>query len=216
MSRPKCAEVATFVMARPAFLVALTLFVGGHTAFAGNIDPMNTGQHFAYGENVGWINFKPSQGPGVTVTGYALTGFAWGENIGWINLSPVDGGVANDGQGDLSGFAWGENVGWINFAPTGAGVHITPDGRFIGKAWGENIGWISFNGAGFGVTTSWRFMLVPTLTPWGIALAALVLLVLGLASIHPLTKRGGRTRGMTFTRLQENSAPQTLKAWAPV
>jgi len=109
---------------------------------------------------VGWLNFEPSAGPGVQVSGDKVTGFVWGENIGWISLScentasceRVEFRVINDGAGNLSGFAWGENVGWINFRPrvpgdgTQYGVRIGGDGRFDGWAWGENIGWIRFDG----------------------------------------------------------------------
>lgn len=102
---------------RPS-LLALALLAAATAALAANIDPAD---RFAWGENVGWVNFAPAQGPGVTVTASGLKGFAWAENIGWINLAPSGGGVFNDGQGNLSGFAWGENVGWINFAPTGGG-----------------------------------------------------------------------------------------------
>jgi hypothetical protein len=119
-------------------------------AFAGNIDPVNK---FAYGENIGWINLEPLQGPGVTVADATVTGYAWGENIGWINMDPTNGGVINDGAGNLSGYAWGENVGWVNFY----GVTINPStGVFSGMAWGENIGWINFAPNGVSVKTSWR------------------------------------------------------------
>lgn len=112
---------------------------------------------YAWGENVGWVNFNPSQGEGVTVTNGAVTGYAWGENIGWINLNPTYGGVTNDGNGNLSGYAWGENVGWINFNPTGSQVIINSStGDFSGYAWGENVGWISFSCANCNVNTSWR------------------------------------------------------------
>lgn len=141
--------------------IAFVLGLGVSVLLAENIDPDNDGSQYAYGENVGWFNFEPALGPGVTVTDTEVTGYVWAENIGWINLSPADyGGVTNDGDGNLSGYAWGENVGWINFAPTGAGVTINPlTGNFNGKAWGENIGWISFASEGaisYGVTTSWR------------------------------------------------------------
>jgi hypothetical protein len=46
------------------------------TAFAGNIDPDNDGSQYAWGENVGWINFEPAQGEGVSVTTSAVTGKA--------------------------------------------------------------------------------------------------------------------------------------------
>jgi hypothetical protein len=147
-------------MNKTKFLFLLFLLVAGSNivldtgAFAGNIDPTNK---YAYGENIGWINFAPAQGSGVTVTGTSVTGYAWGENIGWINLSHDNGGVLNDSAGNLSGYAWGENVGWINFNPTGGGVKIDPaTGVFSGMAWGENIGWINFAPNGVPVKTSWR------------------------------------------------------------
>jgi hypothetical protein len=123
------------------------LFAGA--ASAENIDPYKDNSRYAYGENIGWLNFKPNQGPGVHVSSTEARGFVWAENIGWINLSPAQyGGVINDGDGDLSGYAWGENVGWINFGPAHGGVVIQPDGNFNGWAWGENIGWIHLQSAG--------------------------------------------------------------------
>ena len=138
-------------------LLIITFILFPLVALAGNIDPDNNGSQYAWGENIGWINFQPLQGEGVTVTDSAVTGKVWGENIGWINLSPSTGGVVNDGNGNLSGYAWGENVGWINFGPIHVGVKINPGtGAFSGKAWGENIGWINFAPNGKPVKTSWR------------------------------------------------------------
>jgi len=129
---------------------------------AENIDPYNDDSQYAYGENVGWLNFEPNipADPcdyGVTVSDTGLTGFIWAENIGWINLDPNDvdpnTGITNDGTGLLSGLAWSENVGWIKFDPevpgdpNHYGVTIDHEGNFDGWAWGENIGWINFNSA---------------------------------------------------------------------
>lgn len=128
-------------------------------ALAENIDPYDNDSQYAYGENIGWLNFEPNTGDGAQVDSDKLTGYVWAENIGWINLScentgycaTVNFGVANDGAGNLSGYAWGENVGWINFDPvvsgdpTDYGVKIDGDGNFSGWAWGENIGWINFD-----------------------------------------------------------------------
>jgi hypothetical protein len=148
-----------------SILIIVNIIFLNKIALAENIDPGNDGSQHAWGENVGWINFEPSQGEGVTVTDSAVTGKAWGENIGWINLSPSTGGVVNDGNGNLSGYAWGENIGWISFSceNTGIcnslnyGVTINPaTGAFSGKAWGENIGWINFAPNGNPVKTSWR------------------------------------------------------------
>ena len=152
---------------RSILLVLVTLILIPVSALCGNIDPDDNGSQFAYGENIGWTNFEPSFGPGVTVTDSAITGCAWAENVGWIRMDSVFGGVINDGLGNLSGYAWGENVGWISFSceNTGTcdsvayGVSIDPiTGEFSGNAWGENIGWITFRSMGavdYGVTTSW-------------------------------------------------------------
>lgn len=113
---------------------------------AENIDPYNDDSQYAYGENVGWLNFEPSHGLGVQVSSDKVEGFVWAENIGWINLSPANyGGVVNDGSGNLSGYAWGENIGWINFGTNHGGVTVDIEGNFEGWGWGENIGWIRFD-----------------------------------------------------------------------
>ena len=110
-------------------IAVLMLSIG--QSFAENIDPYDDDSQYAYGENVGWLNFEPSQGPGVHVYSDRVEGYVWAENIGWINLSPSSyGGIINDGIGNLSGYAWGENVGWINFNPTNGGVTIDSEGNF--------------------------------------------------------------------------------------
>jgi hypothetical protein len=50
-----------------------------------------------------------------TQTNPISKGYAWGENVGWINFSPSYGGVTIDPDGNFNGWAWGENIGWINF-----------------------------------------------------------------------------------------------------
>lgn len=137
-------------------------------AFAGNIDVNNDGHRYAWGENIGWINFKPGYGDGVTMTSTQLIGEAWGENVGWINMNPSYGGVYIDETGKLTGYAWGENIGWISFSCENTssctegvdyGVYINPQtGFFSGKAWGENVGWIVFDydtSNSYGVKAFW-------------------------------------------------------------
>ena len=150
------------------FFVAAVMLFCLNIARAGNIDPNNDGHQWAWGENIGWLNFNPSQGSGVTVGDSNVTGWVWSENIGWINLSPQNfGGVTNDGSGNLSGWAWGENVGWFSFscentnscATVKFGVTIDSSGTFDGYAWGENIGWINFklvSQPAYRVQTSWK------------------------------------------------------------
>ncbi len=127
--------------------VALFLGLVSVVYAAGNIDSTNK---WAWGGNVGWLNFNPTHGGGVTVYDDHLEGYAWAENIGWINLSPaVHGGVFNDGSGNLSGHAWSANAGWINFNPSHGQVTIdSTTGEFDGYAWGENVGWIHFKNTG--------------------------------------------------------------------
>ncbi len=162
------------------FKTAFYLYVllSASVSYAENVDPDDNAQHYAWGENSGWLNFEPrgDGGPGVQVNDEYLDGYIWAENIGWISLAclnedscdQVDYGVLNNGQGVLSGFAWSENAGWISFScentlacdTTQWGVTIDNDtGRFQGYAWGENIGWISFSDTadvGYSVVTSWR------------------------------------------------------------
>ena len=139
-----------------------------------NINTPTNLNRYAYGENIGWVDFNPTGG-GMQVGDDGLTGYAWGENVGWIDLSsdanpPYSGthwGVNNStsgctsGYSCLSGYAYGENVGWVDFDPVYSGTHYgvkidTATGAFSGYAYGENIGWVSFNGTGYGVTTDWR------------------------------------------------------------
>jgi len=142
---------------RPFGLAQGRLGSGRAQAATGNIDAADK---WAWGTNVGWINFAPSDG-GVTVYADHLEGYAWGENVGWIRLGTYSGGFPNtyandaadnygvnrDVAGNLSGYAWGASVGWIDFDPTHGGVTIDrTDGSFDGYAWGENVGWISFSG----------------------------------------------------------------------
>ncbi|MHC4498246.1 MAG: RCC1 domain-containing protein, partial [Planctomycetota bacterium] len=134
----------------PAFLVGF-LILCSVNLYAESIDPCDDGSQYAYGQNVGWLNFEPNQGPGVIVSTEQLAGYVWVPNIGWVNLLPQShGGVYIDGTGKLYGYAWGANVGWINFEPNVPadsnhyGVTIDSNGVFDGWAYGQNVGWIHF------------------------------------------------------------------------
>jgi hypothetical protein len=160
-------KVITYIR-YPVLIAGLVLGLVGVAYAAANIDSDNK---WAWGANVGWINFNPTHGGGVTVYSDHLEGYVWGENIGWIRLGTTGSGdpyydndaantygVNNDGNGNLSGYAWGANVGWINFDPSHHQVTIDPDtGKFDGYAWGENVGWIHFQNASpeYYVQTDW-------------------------------------------------------------
>ena len=140
-------------------LIAVIMLCLVTVAYAANINSTNK---WAWGANVGWLNFDPTYGGGVTVYTDHLEGYVWAENIGWIRLGSDGGGgdpyyanTTKDNYGvnynnavdsrALSGYAWGTSVGWIKFDPTDGGVTIDSDGKFDGYAWGENVGWIHFN-----------------------------------------------------------------------
>ena len=118
--------------------IALALPFGAQAA---TIDPFNS---FAWGENIGWVDFADTE-----VTETELTGYSYSSNTGWISLNcsttntcaDADYGVVNNGLGDLSGYAWGENIGWVDFG----GVSINTEGDFLGYAYSPNIGYVSFN-----------------------------------------------------------------------
>lgn len=119
---------------------------------------------YAWGENIGWINFGLYPNGNVHVTDSALSGYAWSEKYGWINLNAngtPTGHVTNNGEGTLGGNAWGEKLGWINFT----GVVINPSGNFSGYATiSRDSSKISFNCANtsscgssnFKLNTDWR------------------------------------------------------------
>lgn len=156
-------------------IIGLCLGLASAVYAAGNIDAT---QKWAWGTNIGWVNFNPTHG--VTVYADHLEGYAWAENIGWIRLGTYTGGgnytyantAANNYgvnyavDGKLSGYAWGANVGWIDFHPTHGEVTIDPvTGAFDGYAWAENVGWIHFKGGAgvtaYGVVTGFRSLFLP-------------------------------------------------------
>ena len=89
---------------------------------------------YAYGANVGWMDWRGDTNNGAVIGEYVCKGRIYAANVGWINLgsgTPADGisyqnlaagdfGVNNDGLGNLRGYAWGANIGWLNFETNGA------------------------------------------------------------------------------------------------
>ena len=154
---------------RGLLLVTVLGLAAGTAQAEGNIDSTNK---YAWGENVGWINFAPTAG-GVALLRAKdeyLTGYAWGENIGWIKLGSDAGGPYLNSAADnwgvnisgkrLHGYAWSETCGWIKFDTENAKVTVDwGAGKISGYAWGENIGWIHFSNESpaYGVVTLARW-----------------------------------------------------------
>lgn len=128
------------------------------------LSDISTVNHYAWSENVGWIDFAyPGSNVQVPRGEGDLQGLAYVLSDGsWISLncestdscSTVDYKVSADIDGNLSGWAWSESFGWLSFSCTNDdscasadyGVTVsTSTGEFNGYAWSENIGWVSFN-----------------------------------------------------------------------
>ncbi|MDB6125338.1 MAG: hypothetical protein JWQ71_4331, partial [Pedosphaera sp.] len=122
---------------------------------------INASNRYAYGANLGWINFRGDTTNGAVIGEYVCSGYIYSANVGWINLgtgspadaiqyqnsSPLDFGVNHDGQGNLRGYAYGANIGWINFENQGAPKIDLQTGKLSGYAYGANVGWISLSNA---------------------------------------------------------------------
>lgn len=136
-------------------ILALLSFAG--TAVALNVDSTDK---YAWGENIGWLNWSTTEGDIDIDDGVDMDGYIWGENVGWISLTcantsscgTVDYGVDASGS-EWTGYAWGENVGWVSFSCDNTSscgtveyaVRSSGSEELIGYAWGENIGWINLN-----------------------------------------------------------------------
>lgn len=121
--------------------IALTLLAGASLARAvgtfppppvSNISPA-LGEHWAWSDVVGWIDFcgesNGACGLNVEVTTSAIRGYASAPAIGQIalNCDSTPNGyicgqsnfkISNGANGQLAGWAWSDAVGWISFCGT--------------------------------------------------------------------------------------------------
>jgi hypothetical protein len=132
---------------------------------ATTIDPVNK---YAYGANIGWIDWRGDTNSGAVVGEYVCSGNIYSANVGWVslgngaptngvrylNVAPNDFGVNQDGLGNLRGFAYGANIGWINFENIGAPRVDLQSGKMTGYVYSANCGWISLSNAFAVVQTS--------------------------------------------------------------
>lgn len=129
------------------------------SAFAAS--SINSVNRYAYGANVGWMDWRGDTNNGAVIGPNYCSGSIYAANLGWIslgsgtptngahyqNLAASDYGVNVDSAGNLRGYAYGANIGWINFAATGAPAVDRSSGNLSGYAYGANIGWISLSNA---------------------------------------------------------------------
>ena len=78
-----------------------------------------------FGVPANGLAFGIAAGYGVNVSPTGeLSGFAYGVNIGWINFVPTGEPKVDFSTGKLSGAAWAANVGWISLATAGQYVRV--------------------------------------------------------------------------------------------
>ncbi|MEA3399465.1 MAG: carboxypeptidase-like regulatory domain-containing protein [Patescibacteria group bacterium] len=120
-----------FLALSKKFIIGLTILIFGFSvASAGDIGTIDDTYKYAWGENIGWINFG-CDNCNVSVRDSEITGHAWSKQYGWILLNPPTIlRINNNGEGDLGGYAWGSSVGWIDFED----VYINESGEFYGYA----------------------------------------------------------------------------------
>ncbi len=140
-------------------LIVLFSWAASPVRAATTIDSVN---RYAYGANLGWLNWVADTNNGVVIGAYVCSGYIYCANVGWINLgsgspansiqyqnnSATDFGVNLDGLGNLSGYAWGANIGWITFEQTYGQPKVNLlTGQLSGSVWSANCGWISLSNA---------------------------------------------------------------------
>ena len=154
---------------RSSTRLAAALVVSAVFAFsARGATTINPANRFAYGANIGWMDWRGDTANGAVIGQFVCSGYVYSANVGWIHLgdgtpangiryannSATDFGVNHDGMGNLRGFAYGANIGWLNFTNRD-GTGATYDGprvdlltgRLSGSVYGANVGWISLSNA---------------------------------------------------------------------
>jgi hypothetical protein len=152
------------------------LIVMGFALRAEAVTTIDTANRYAYGANIGWLDWRGDTNNGAIIGDYVCSGYIYSANVGWINLgngNPTNGiryqnlaandfGVNQDGLGNLRGYAYGANIGWIVFEDTGAPNVDLFTGNLSGSVWSANCGWIPLSNAVAYVQTD-------TITPGALA-----------------------------------------------
>jgi len=159
------------------FAFILAIFAAMPARAATNIAATST-QHYAWNDNIGWIDFYSTGN--VNVTSTQLSGYA-DSSVGYIALDCATSPngdicatsnfkVSNNGSGGFSGWAYNDAIGWISFDSATASssyfYQVTVNGvtgDFSGWAYNDVVGWISFNclndsscgTSNYKLTTSW-------------------------------------------------------------
>ncbi len=146
-------------MIKPIKTLLVALVLGGSLGSSQAVSTIDTDNRYAYGANIGWIDFKADGANGAVIGEFVCSGSIYSANVGWINLgsgiaanliqyqnnAANDFGVNHDGLGNLRGYGYGANIGWINFESLGAPKIDLYSGQFSGHIYSANVGWVSLN-----------------------------------------------------------------------
>jgi hypothetical protein len=148
----------------------------GLTMVLANNTTIDAANHYAYGANLGWLDWRGDASHGAVIGTNICSGYIYSANFGWISLgngSPANGlhyqnnsasdfGVNVDGSGNLSGYAYGANIGWITFTNPGKPNVNLATGNMSGSVWSANWGWISLSNTVASVQTAALQQSAPT------------------------------------------------------
>ena len=99
--------------------------------FGVNQDGLGNLRGYAYGANLGWVNFETNGAPKVNLLNGQLSGYIWSANCGWISLSNSVAYVQTDAirKGALS--TNGLPIAWLlaNFGTTNINASADPTGK---------------------------------------------------------------------------------------
>src|SRR6202034_1879549 len=95
-----------------------------------NVDGQGNLRGYAYGANIGWINFETNGAPQVSLTTGAMSGSVWSATCGWISLSNTFAYVQTDfinAGSDSDGNGLPDAWELANFGHLGVDPNADPD-----------------------------------------------------------------------------------------
>lgn len=101
------------------------------TDFGINQDGLGNLRGYAWGANIGWLNFENMGAPSVDLATGILSGYVWSANCGWISLSNAVAYVQTDSLWPGQVAADGLPVAWLlaNFGTTNVNPNADPTGK---------------------------------------------------------------------------------------
>ena len=96
-----------------------------------NQDGLGNLSGYAYGANIGWINFTNTGAPKINMATGQFSGYVWSANCGWISLSNNMSHVKTDSISPGAPAPDGLPIAWLllNFGTTNVNANADPTGK---------------------------------------------------------------------------------------